>query len=163
MDTRVTRGFSQCSAAALLAWLCAQPLWAAPAPSCNPAAAHQVRLNVKVTGVDEARGNVTITVYPDQSDRFLAKGGKLARQRVKAAAPTTTACFVLPAAGWYAVAIYHDADDNHDFKRSLVGLPREGYGFSRNPKSLIGLPSLAEVRFEAKDSDNLQTVQLSYP
>ena len=33
------------------------------------------------------------------------------------------------------MAIYHDANGDHDFNRSLVGLPTEGFGFSNNPET----------------------------
>ena len=123
----------------------------------------EVRLKVKVQGVDEPRGNITITVYPDESDRFLAKGGKLARQRVATVVPVTSACFVLPSAGHYAIAVYHDANDDHDFNRTFVGMPNEGFGFSRNPKTSIGLPSLSEVRFVVQPGDNEMPIRLTYP
>lgn len=134
----------------------------AEAIPCDSSAT-QVRLRVQVMGVAKPRGNVTMTVYPDSSERFLAKGGKLARQRVPAQMPATSACFVLPAAGQYAIAIYHDVNDDHDFNRTFVGMPNEGFGFSRNPKTRLGLPSLSEVRFAAAAGDNPVEIRLTYP
>ena len=131
------------------------------APVCSDAAG-ETRLLVKVLGMRSAKGNVTITVYPDDVRRFLAPGGKLLRQRVPVTGSVTAACFVVPAAGVYAIAIYHDEDDNHHFNRSFIGLPTEGYGFSQNPKTLVGLPSLNEVRFTAKLGDNPIDIRLSY-
>lgn len=124
--------------------------------------ADQVRVQVAVQGVKNAKGNITITVYPDDPKRFLAKGGKLARQRLPAQAPLTEACFQLPAASHYAIAVYHDADNDHDLDRNLFGLPTEGGGFSNNPQSLIGLPSLDEVRFATPPGETRVTVQIRY-
>jgi uncharacterized protein (DUF2141 family) len=139
------------AAQALAAAECAEPL-----PS------GQLRLQVAVQGVKNTKGNITITVYPDDARQFLAKGGKLARQRVPALAPLTQACFQLPAAAHYAIAVYHDADDDHDLDRNLFGLPSEGGGFSNNPQSLIGLPSLDEVRFATQPGETRVNVQLKY-
>lgn len=169
MDARVTRGsYLRSHGLALLIALCALPATHAAAaevaaPTCQASNAAQVRLNVRVAGIDKARGNITITVYPDESDRFLAKGGKLARQRVPTVLPATTACFVLPAAGNYAIAVYHDANDDRDFNRTFVGMPDEGFGFSQNPKTRLGLPSLSEVRFATQVGDNAVDIQLTYP
>lgn len=164
MDTRVACSWAVRSASAAVLLLAGAGFSRAMAEviPCDGSAT-QVRLLVRVAGVDEPRGNVTMTVYPDSSDRFLAKGGKLARQRVAAQAPTTSACFVLPAAGQYAIAIYHDVNDDHDFNRSFVGMPNEGFGFSRNPKTKLGLPSLSEVRFAAAAGDNPVEIRLTYP
>lgn len=135
---------------------------AAPALVCSgePTA---FRLTVSVTDLKSAEGQVAITVYPDEEKRFLAAGGKLARQRVSAVAPTTAACFYLPAAGYYAVAIYHDANANHDFDRTMLGFPDEGFGFSRDPQSTVGLPDLDEVRFPVAAGDTAITIHTRYP
>ena len=162
MDTRVACGWVVRSAVGLLLAAGCSAMAMAETIPCD-ASATQVRLQVRVMGVAKPSGNITMTVYPDSSERFLAKGGKLARQRVPAQMPVTSACFVLPAAGQYAIAIYHDANDDHDFNRTFVGMPNEGFGFSRNPKTRLGLPSLSEVRFAVVAGDNPVEIQLTYP
>ena len=164
MDARLQRGrLSRRFCALLLLAGTAGLAVANPAatPACDGSAG-QVRLQVRVAGLQTAKGNITITVYPDDASRFLAKGGKLARQRIAAVQAVTSACFVMPAAGVYAIAVYHDANDDHDFNRSFVGMPAEGFGFSRNPKTALGLPRFSEVRFAAQPGDNLLEIQLSY-
>jgi len=111
----------------------------------GPPGAGAVRLDVAATNLRNAKGEVAFTVYADDRKRFLAKGGKLARIRVPAAAPTTTACFRLPA-GRYAIAIYHDENADHDFNRTLW-MPKEGFGFSNDAPTTLGLPSLEKARF----------------
>lgn len=139
---------------------------AAKAQTSPPACAGTdagVQLTVQVAGIRAAEGQVAITIYPDDPDRFLASGGKLARQRVTAVAPVTEACFNLPAAGYYAIAIYHDANANRDFDRTLLGFPDEGFGFSNDPETTIGLPSFKEVRFSVKAGANAIRIQTRYP
>jgi uncharacterized protein (DUF2141 family) len=124
--------------------------------------AKEVRLNVQISDMASAEGNVTITIYPDDANQFLAKKGKIARQRVPTVMPVTTACFAVPAPGLYAIAVYHDANDDHDFNRSFIGMPKEGFGFSRNPKTALGLPDFSEVRFEAHAGNNPVEIKLNY-
>lgn len=124
----------------------------APAPD-------KVKLTVAVGGVRSATGEVAITVYPDDKRRFLASGGKLARDRVRAAS-TVRACFWLPPGG-YAVAVYHDANGDRDFNRTLVGLPAEGFGFSNDPETRVGLPPLSAVRFRIS-GDTVKPIQMRY-
>jgi uncharacterized protein (DUF2141 family) len=105
------------------------------------------RLRVDNAGLRSAGGEVQVTVYPDDSRRFLAHHGKVARTRVPAALPAARACFWLPP-GTYAVATYHDENDNHVFDRTALGLPAEGFGFSNDaPPTRLGLPQFAAVRF----------------
>jgi uncharacterized protein (DUF2141 family) len=120
------------------------------------------RLTVLVEGVRAARGEVAVTVYPDEPKRFLAPKGKLLRKRTPAAAPATTACFFLPKPGYYAVAVYHDEDGDHHFKRTFVGLPAEGFGFSNDPSTSTGLPPFKAVRFQAGVGETQIRLKLRY-
>ena len=43
-------------------------------------------------------------------------------------------------AGWFVVAILHDRDGNEELSFNAIGMPKESYGFSRNPDSLWGPP-----------------------
>lgn len=105
----------------------------------------KVRLTVTATALRNSRGEVAVTLYPDDPRRFLAKGGKLLRVRVSTQAPQTIACFwVKP--GYYAVATYHDENGDHDFNRTLFTI-KEGFGFSNDAPTLMGLPRFAQARF----------------
>lgn len=123
-------------------------LFAAPALAqecAGMAGAGMVKLTVQATGLRDTRGEVAFTLYPDDKRRFLAKGGKLLRVRTPAHAPVTTGCFwVRP--GFYAIAQYHDANADHDFNRTLW-TPKEGFGFSNDAPTSIGLPAFASARF----------------
>jgi uncharacterized protein (DUF2141 family) len=119
------------------------------------------KLVVDVQNVRSAQGEMAITVYADDKRRFLARGQKLARVRIKATAPSTTACFWLPPA-YYAVAVYHDANGDRDFNRNAIGLPTEGFGFSNNPDTKIGLPPFGQVRFRLPPGEATATITLKY-
>lgn len=134
---------------------------AAAAPACKGDAG-EVRLEIRVAGVRAAKGNVTITVYPDDPARFLAPHGKAARLRVPARAPETRACLPVPAAGGYAIAVYHDEDADRKFGRSMIGMPTEGYGFSNDAETALGPPSFASARFTARAGDNPLLIHLKY-
>jgi uncharacterized protein (DUF2141 family) len=104
-----------------------------------------VKLTVEATGLHNAAGEVAFTLYPDDKGRFLAKGGKLLRVRTATRAPVTLACFwVRP--GYYAIAQYHDENGDHNFNHTLW-MPKEGFGFSNDAPTSIGLPSFASARF----------------
>lgn len=140
-----------------------QPARAADAPlACDAADAHQVRLQVSVSGMRSTDGNVTITIYPDDAAHFLDGAYKLARQAVPVTLPVTHACFAFAAAGFYAVALFHDENNNGHFDTTMLGLPAEGYGFSNNPTLYLGPPSLDKVRLSAHAGDNPIEVQLKY-
>jgi len=120
------------------------------------------KLVVQVTGVRGARGQMAVTLYPDDAKRFLAPHRKLLRVRATAQTPTTTACFWLPAPAYYAVSVYHDENGNRDFDRTRIGLPAEGFAFSNDPSTLTGLPAFREVRVKAAAGETRIRVKLRY-
>jgi uncharacterized protein (DUF2141 family) len=122
----------------------------------------ETRLLVQVSQLATADGEVAVTVYPSDPRRFLAPRGKLLRIRVKAATPVTKACFYLPGPDVYAVAVYHDANANHDFDRNRVGMPAEGYGFSNDAPTRFGVPSFDAARFAVKAGENSLRVKMRY-
>lgn len=54
----------------------------------------------------------------------------------------------LPGPGPYAIAFYHDADDDGEMDRGVFGVPTEGYGFSRNVGGGLSAPSFREAAIE---------------
>ncbi len=116
------------------------------------------KLVVEATTMHNAVGEVAFTVYPDDKKRFLSKGGKLVRARVSAASPR--ACFWLKP-GYYAIAQYHDENSDHDFNRTLF-MPKEGFGFSNDAPTSIGLPSFEAVRTALPASGTVVRMKMRY-
>nr|WP_286207644.1 DUF2141 domain-containing protein [Hephaestia sp. MAHUQ-44] len=139
--------------------LSAPPAHAAEA--CDGVAgAGKVKLTVTAEGVRSAAGEVAFTLYGDDQRRFLAKGGKAGRVRTASVAPRTSACFwVTP--GHYAVAIYHDENGDRTFNRTLT-TPKEGFGFSNDAPTTLGLPSFAKVRFAVPAGDMTMRIRMRY-
>ncbi len=133
------------------------------ATPCSEAAAPQTpRILVTVTGARRVAGNITFTLYGDHASAFLAHRGSIALDRVMLTGTAASTCFAVSRPGVYAVAVYHDENDNHHFDRSLIGLPVEGYGFSRNATIFLAPPSFAAVRFDVGPAATKITIALRY-
>lgn len=145
-------------ALACLALLMLAP--AATASECRPDTAW--RLHVSVVGLRNTAGAMAITVYDDRPEKFLAPKGKLLRHRVLVEGTTVANCLALPGPGRYAVAVYHDEDADKDFDRNMFGLPKEGYGFSNDAPTLLGVPSFEDAAFRVAAADTRLTVKLRY-
>lgn len=65
------------------------------------------------------------------------------------------------APGDYAVAIIHDENGNSKLD-TFAGIPREGFGFSRNPAIGFGPPRFAAARFTVAAGANMQQVKVRY-
>lgn len=62
--------------------------------------------------------------------------------------------------GAYAISVIHDANGNARLD-TLMGIPREGFGFSRNPAIGFGPPSFAAARFTVAGAE-IQQVRMRY-
>lgn len=130
--------------------------------ACDAAAPNQGSLRVSISGMRSAKGNVTVTIYPDDAAHFLDGKFKVARQQLPVTLPVTTACFVLPAPGVYAVALFHDENGNGHLDTNALGIPTEGYGFSNNPTLYFGPPDIGRVRLTLHPGDNGVDVRMKY-
>jgi uncharacterized protein (DUF2141 family) len=141
-------------------------LWAAGAaaaeqPECTGRKG-PLKLYVNVQGVRSNQGLVAVTLYADDSSKFLMHHGSLYVGRVPAMAPATRVCIYIPAPGVYALAVYHDANANRKFDRTGIGLPNEGFGFSNDPPVFLGMPSFKRVRISVPKTDLNTTIKLRY-
>lgn len=143
--------------------LAAQATQAAPgdAPlACN--SGEEARLQITVRGVRSAKGAITIMLYDDRDEVFLKKAGRIARIRAPAQKGVVNACLAVPRPGSYAVSLYHDEDANRKLTKNWVGMPTEGYGFSRDAAVSYRLPQLDEAVFTALPGDNPVDIQIRY-
>jgi len=131
----------------------------------EPCTGHEgpAKLYVDVQNVRNSNGLIAVTLYADDSSRFLAHRGSLYVGRVPARSPKTSVCIYLPSTGVYGLAVYHDANADRKFGRTAIGLPAEGYGFSNDPAVILGLPSFRSVRLSVPRSGMRTSVRLRYP
>lgn len=122
------------------------------------AAGHDVSLTV--TGLRSAKGLVRACLtaqpraFPD-CDRDAA-----ARYLAVPAGDTVLLDFGPMPAGRYAVAVFHDENENGKLDKRLL-MPREGYGFSRDAAVRFGPPKFAAAAFEVA-SDTTQSLRMRY-
>jgi uncharacterized protein (DUF2141 family) len=151
------------AALALLAGApCAYGASATPPADCGgPASA--IWINVDVADVRNGNGLIAVTLYADDSSTFLAHHGSLYTGRFPAHEGVTHTCIFVPSPGVYAIAAYHDENANRKLDRGDAGAPTEGFGFSNNPSTFMGLPAFTRVRLSVPKPNLGTTIHLRYP
>jgi uncharacterized protein (DUF2141 family) len=150
-----------------LAGLCATWLALAPAPLAAASGEGCVgdgatTIKVTVEKVRSSKGLITAVLYDDNPKTFLKNGARLDRIRVEATQGETELCLNAPAAGRYAVALYHDENGNKAFDTDFLGIPTEGYGFSRNPGFRFGKPDVEETVFAIESDPVALNISMLY-
>lgn len=73
----------------------------------------------------------------------------------------TTFELQLPA-GRYAIAVLYDENPNHKLDRNTIGWPKEGFGFSNNPKVGLSAPSFNAAVMQVNCPVTETTIHLIY-
>ena len=117
-------------------------------------------VEVSVTGLRSAKGQVLVCLttnpkaFPDCS-----KDQRSVRMAVNAADAGDFAVHA-PVTGTYAIAVVHDENSNNKMDTAIF-LPKEGFGFSRNPAITVGPPSFKSASF-AVSGDMRQSIKMKY-
>jgi uncharacterized protein (DUF2141 family) len=65
-------------------------------------------------------------------------------------------------AGVYAVSVFHDENMNERLDKNFMGVPKEGYGASNNPKKKMGPPNFNEAKFQLSGTEQSVEMKLMY-
>jgi uncharacterized protein (DUF2141 family) len=124
------------------------------------ASANTGSLTVQISGLKSQTGQVCLSLFAN-GQGFPTQGSSGAQARcVKAAGPMQVT-FSNLAPGNYAVAVLHDANGDNQMNRNGLGVPTEGFGFSRNPSILKGLPKFGDAAVSVQGATATQ-IQLTY-
>lgn len=58
--------------------------------------------------------------------------------------------------GAYALFVFHDVNSNNKLDKNFIGIPKEGYGASRNKLPFASAPSYNENKFTVNDKTTVK-------
>jgi uncharacterized protein (DUF2141 family) len=125
-----------------------------------PAAAPVTTLDVSVEALRSGKGQIRfcLTADPDNFPECIDDARAVTRS---VPAGTRQVRFDGLPHGNYALAVIHDENGNGRLD-TFAGIPREGFGFSRNPAIRFGPPRFAAARFALGGDAELQQVRMRY-
>ena len=112
-------------------------------------------LTVTVTNIQNAKGKISFGLFRKQ-DSFPIKGKQFKGVFIETTKSKTKYTFQNLEKDDYAVAVYHDENNNGILDKNLVGAPTEAYGFSRNARGMFSAPSFVEAKIELKDNKSIE-------
>ncbi len=126
-----------------------------------PGAAPPAELEIRVEHLRSARGAVRLCLTRE-AHRFpdCKADPQAIRHNARATAAGSIRLHAVPP-GSYALSVIHDENGNGRLD-TFAGVPREGFGFSRNPAIRFGPPRFGEARFAVAGGANVQTVRVRY-
>ena len=112
-------------------------------------------LNLVIKGVDDIKGSMYIAVF-DNEESFPDFGKQLVEKVLPVDAKTLNFTFKNLPNDDYAVAIFHDKNNNGVLDKNAFGFPLEPYGFSRNARARFSAPAFNDAKIELNGDETLE-------
>ena len=125
------------------------------------AQSYATSLEVTLQGLRSQKGVMHLCLTRNAAHFPNCSGDPRAVKQTVAAANATTVRVTNFHPGSYALSVFHDENKNGRLD-TLAGIPREGFGFSRNPVIRFGPPRFERVRVDLASGFTRQTVRMQY-
>jgi uncharacterized protein (DUF2141 family) len=126
-------------------------------PTTQPLA----RLTIEVTDVRRHEGQLIFGVFTS-ADGFPTRSEKSVNWQTKPAdADTVVFTCELPP-GQYGASVLHDENSNTRMDKNLIGIPKEGYGVTNNPKPARRAATFKESLFTLPPEGTKLTISIQY-
>lgn len=113
--------------------------------TCKQEEENKHSLRLVLEGAEHSKGSYYVALYR-KTDSFPSEK-KAYKQKIQAAANAEIVFENLPE-NTYAIAVYHDANNNGKMDKNLFGVPTEKYGFSNNARGTFSAPAFSEAAFK---------------
>ncbi len=118
-------------------------------------------VSTDVTGLRSAKGQILVCMTANPARFTKCETDPAAHRMTVPAAQARDIRFDGLPSGDYAIALIHDENSNNKLDTTF-GIPREGFGFSRNPAIRFGPPKFAEARFTVGSGTVGEKVRVKY-
>lgn len=116
--------------------------------------AQEYTLTVQVSNIKEKKGTIILSVFNNIND-FLKEGKEYYKQVFQVKDSFLQYTFMKVPKGHYAVALFHDVNGDGKCNKNILGLPKEGFGFSRNYRPILRPPNFKEVEVEVNQDQKV--------
>ena len=104
--------------------------------------AEPLRAVLFIQGLESNQGKVCVALF-NKPDGFTEPKKAIHLSRIDAAKGQVSLSLNVPPAK-YAVAVFHDENNNGILDRNSLGFPTEAYGFSNNARGRFGPPNFKD-------------------
>ena len=133
-------------------------------PPLEAQSAGTATLTVHVTGARNTKGKIRAALFRG-AEGFPNDASRAVHTQAADIDPQTSSAqivFTDLREGVYAVSVFHDENMNQKLDKNFMGIPKEGYGASNNPKKKMGPPNFEEAKFQLNGTGRSLEIKLIY-
>ncbi len=120
----------------------------------------QYNLLVKVHGIQNTNGQIELSIYND-ANVFPEVGKTYKMVRIDSKESEIIYEFKDLPAGEYAIATYHDENNDNECNTNLLGVPTEAFAFSNDFRPFLSAPDFSDCSFKVTQNMEL-TIEMVY-
>jgi uncharacterized protein (DUF2141 family) len=120
------------------------------------------KLTVEIDGLKNKQGQVCASIFASSKGFPGDRDHVLQNQCTKITDTPLPITFENLKPGRYAVAVFHDQNNDRALNSNIFGIPSEGFGFSSNPEIRARAPKFSEAVFLVAGPDTNIQIQLKY-
>lgn len=113
-----------------------------------PEVSQPATVKVKVTRVSSKKGEILAALFSSEKGFPDNPNAAYKVARGTAVNGIATLEFSNVPKGTYAIALFHDTNNDGELNSNMLGIPKEGYGVSNNVKNLFSGPGYKQCAFQ---------------
>lgn len=123
--------------------------------------AHSQSLQIDIADIKQGKGDIKLALF-NQPGGFPFETGK-ACKLLKGKAVNGKINFIIDSlsAGRYAIALFHDINNDGILNLNMLGIPKEGYGVSNNAYNTFSAPKYDDASF-VHTKTTIQKITMKY-
>lgn len=121
----------------------------------SPISAFGQKVNVTVTNIRSEKGNLVLHVFKDQQSFKDSKPLKKVKYTKTALANGTVKFTITLEPGTFGLSIMDDENNNSKMDYNMIGMPKEGFGFSDYYHTSMTRPTFSDFKFDLKGDKNV--------
>jgi len=123
--------------------------------------AQSYKITVNITGLRSDKGQLYLSLYNSAGGYPKKASAAFRLSFAPISHGRSTLIFDGIPGGLYAIACYHDENNNGKLDTNFFGIPVEGIGASNNARGSWGPPKFQDAKFIV-NSDTSQTIKIMY-
>lgn len=111
----------------------------------------QYNLTVNISGLNNNKGQILFQLLDENEKELKGIRGEIKGNKCTIAIDGLKS-------GKYAFRYFHDENNNSKMDKTMVGIPKEGFGFSNNAKGNFGPPAFEKQLFDIKANTKMACI-----
>lgn len=111
-------------------------------------------LTIVVNNIEEIKGRILIGVFEKEED-YPIEDKMFRALAIRVDGKAVSGAVKVPK-GEYAIALFHDVNNDEICNTNWFGIPREAFGFSNNIRPFFSLPAFDKVKVNVEENKKIE-------